>query len=286
MAIMIGTAQRAEPAKRASVLSCGVGGLCVRKWLRVASAAVLALAGPLVAAQEHSYTQADIENGARLYQSSCAGCHGPNGDMVPGIELQRGRFRRGTSDTEIMRIIQTGLPGTTMPPSSFTEAQAGAIVAFLRSAAPDAAGGTRVLRGSADNGRALFDGKGRCATCHRVNGAGPRVAPDLSDIGAIRPAREIEQKLVDPNALIRPANRMVDITMKDGARVTGHLLNQDTFSVQLLDSRERLLSLARADIRDSTIAKSSPMPSYRETLTAAELSDLVTYLVSLKGERP
>src|SRR5947209_14803610 len=98
--------------------------------------AILALALAAAAPQEHSYTQADIENGSRLYQSSCAGCHGPNGDMVPGIELQRGRFRRGTSDTEIMRIIQLGIPGTTMPPSNFTEAQAGTIVAFLRSAAP------------------------------------------------------------------------------------------------------------------------------------------------------
>src|SRR5436190_9557751 len=90
----------------------------------------------VMTAQEHSYTQADIENGSRLYQSSCAGCHGPGGDMVPGIDLLRSQFRRATSDTEIIRIIQAGIPGTTMPPSSFTETQAGTIVAFLRAAAP------------------------------------------------------------------------------------------------------------------------------------------------------
>jgi putative heme-binding domain-containing protein len=173
-----------------------------------------------------------------------------------------------------------------MPPSSFSEAQAGAIVAFLRSAAPPSEGGTRVLRGSAANGRAIFDGKGRCVTCHRVNGAGPRVAPDLTDIGAIRPARELEQKLVDPNALVRPANRSIEIVMKDGTKLSGHLLNQDTFSIQLLDSRERLLSLSKASLRDYTYVKNSPMPSYRDALTAGELSDLVSYLVSLKGERP
>jgi putative heme-binding domain-containing protein len=238
------------------------------------------------AAQEHSYTQADIENGARIYQSSCAGCHGPNGDMVPGIELQRGRFRRATSDTEIMRIIQFGIPGTTMPPSSFTEAQAGTVVAFLRSAAPGATGSTRVIRGDVTKGRSIFEGKGKCATCHRVDGVGPRVAPDLSDIGAIRQIRELEQKLVDPNALIRPANRTVEIVMKDGTKVTGHLLNQDTFSIQLLDSRERLLSVEKSNLRDYTYAKTSPMPSYRDALTGEELGDLMTYLVSLKGERP
>jgi putative heme-binding domain-containing protein len=112
------------------------------------------------------------------------------------------------------------------------------------------------------------------------------VAPDLSDIGAIRPARELEQKLVDPNALVRPANRSIELVLKDGTRLTGHLLNQDTFTIQLLDSNERLQSLAKANLRDYTYVKNSPMPSYRDTLNAAELSDLVTYLVSLKGERP
>jgi putative heme-binding domain-containing protein len=255
-----------------------------RRWFG-SGVGVLLLASAL-AAQEHSYTQADIENGARLYQSSCAGCHGPKGDMVPGVEIQRGRFRRATSDTEIMRIIQLGIPGTTMPPSSFSEAQAGTIVAFLRSAAPASEGGASTLRGNVVNGRAVFEGKGRCVTCHRINGIGPRVAPDLSDIGAIRPTRELEQKLIDPDALVRPANRSIEIVMKDGTKLTGHLLNQDTFSIQLLDSRERLLSVARADLRDYTYVKSSPMPSYRDTLTAGELSDVVTYLVSLKGERP
>jgi putative heme-binding domain-containing protein len=248
-------------------------------------AGVLVVASAL-AAQEHSYTQADIENGARLYQSSCAGCHGPSGDMVPGVDLQRGQFRRGSSDVEIMRIIQLGVPGTTMPPSSFSEAQAGSIVAFLRSTAPASDGGTRIVRGTVASGRAIFEGKGRCATCHRVNGIGPRVAPDLSDIGAIRQGRELEQKLVDPNAVVRPANRTVEIVMKDGTKLAGHLLNQDTFSIQLLDARERLLSVSKADLREYTYVKNSPMPSYRDTLTAAELSDVVTYLVSLKGERP
>jgi putative heme-binding domain-containing protein len=262
------------------LMRSALGACCVVSVLGVLHAAAVG------AAQEHSYTQAEIESGARLYQSSCAGCHGPNGEMVPGVELLGGRFRRGTSDVEIMRIIQLGIPGTTMPPANFTEAQAGAVVAFLRSAAPATAGGTRVVRGSAESGRSLFEGKGKCATCHRVNGLGPRVAPDLSDVGAIRPASELEQKLVDPNALIRPANRTVEVTMKDGSKITGHLLNQDTFSVQLLDSRERLRSLAKSELREYTILKASPMPSYRDTLTAAERSDLVTYLVSLKGERP
>jgi putative heme-binding domain-containing protein len=257
--------------------------------IRVLALLVLAAAA---APQEHSYTQSDIENGARLYQSSCAGCHGPNGDLVPGIELHRGQFRRATNDTEIIRIIQTGIPGTTMPPSSFSDAQAGAIVAYLRTAAPSSSpapsgrGGVSVARGDASRGKSLYSGKGQCATCHRVDGEGPRVAPDLSDIGAIRPAIELQQKLVDPNALVRPGNRFVEAVTKSGAKISGRLLNQDTFTVQLLDTNERLVSLARSDLKDFTFVKSSPMPSYRDKLTPGELDDLVAYLVSLKGFRP
>ena len=247
------------------------------------------IAAAVAAAQEHSYTQADIENGARLYQSSCAGCHGPNGDMVPGIELQRGQFRRATTDTEIMRIIQSGIPGTTMPPSSFTDPQAGSIVAYLRTASPSGGGrggAVTIAGGNPGNGRAIFDGKGRCATCHRVNGVGPRLAPDLSEIGTIRPAAELQQKLLDPNTTIRPGNRYIELTLKSGARTSGRLLNQDSFTIQLLDVNERLVSVSRSDLREMVFVKDSAMPSYRDALSRDELADVVAYLVTLKGYRP
>ena len=87
------------------------------------------------AQQGHGYTPADIENGGLLYQANCTACHGPDGDGVPSINLGSGRFRRGTTDDEIVKIILGGIPGTAMPPSSFSEGQAGTIVAYLRSLA-------------------------------------------------------------------------------------------------------------------------------------------------------
>src|SRR5207247_9938078 len=167
------------------------------------------MAASAVFAREHGYTTADIENGSLLYQSSCAGCHGPTGDMVPGIDLMRGQFRRGSTDTEIIRIIQTGIPGTTMPPSSFSDTQAGTIVAYLRSLAPAsgrAGAASDVPRRDIVKGNALFDGKADCAACHRVDGNGPRVAPDLSDIGAIRQPRVTHAQLLDSNFLGRLGN--------------------------------------------------------------------------------
>jgi len=244
--------------------------------------------GTLVA-QEHSYTPADIENGSRIFQSTCAGCHGQNGDGVAGIDLSRGQFRRGTSDTEIIKIIQTGIPGTTMPPHVLTDTEAGTVVAYLRNmatirrgAAPD------VLRGVGDpaRGKALFEGKGQCATCHRVNGKGSRLAPDLSEVGATRLLPELFQALLDPDATMRPGNRFFRVVTKDGATLTGRLLNQDSYSVQLLDANERLVSLLKANLREFGYVKSSPMPSVRDKLSAQEVDDVVGYLAALKGVNP
>jgi len=245
-----------------------------------------ASAAGTVAAQEHSYTPADIENGSRVFQSTCAGCHGQNGDGVAGIDLSRGQFRRGTSDTEIIKIIQTGIPGTTMPPHNLTDTQAGTVVAYLRNMATIRRGASPdVLRGVGDaaRGKTLFEGKGQCATCHRVGGKGPRLAPDLSEVGATRPLPELFQALLDPDANIRAGNRFFRAVTKDGATITGRLLNQDTFTVQLIDSNERLVSLTKANLREYGFVKSSPMPSVRDKLSVQEVDDLVGYLVTLKG---
>jgi putative heme-binding domain-containing protein len=249
----------------------------------------LAVAAATLVAQEHSYTPADIENGSGLYQSTCAGCHGPNGDGVPGLDLSRGQFRRGTSDTDIIKIIQTGIAGTPMPPHTFSDQQAGTIVAYLRNMATLRRGAAAdVLRGVGDpgRGRALFEGKGQCTSCHRVNGKGPRIGPDLSEVGATRPIPELHQALLDPSAMMSAGNRPFRAVTRDGATIQGRLLNQDTFSIQIIDASERLVSLSRSNLREAGFLKVSPMPSMRDKLTAQEVDDVVGYLLTLKGLNP
>src|SRR5215510_12741102 len=125
--------------------------------ISVLTLVALTLAAP-VWAQGHGYTPSDIENGGQLYQGNCTACHGPDGDGVPSINLGSGKFRRGTTDDEIVKIIIGGIPGTAMPPSSFSEGQAGTIVAYLRSLADSPATGP-TLKGDARRGRSLFEGK-------------------------------------------------------------------------------------------------------------------------------
>ena len=105
----------------------------------------------------------------------------------------------------------------------------------------------------------------------------------MSDIGALRRTAEIEQSILDPNAEVLPQNRFYRVVTKQGETITGRLLNLDSFNVLLLDSKERLLSLQRSNLREADFMKDSPMPSYRGKLSTQELADVVAYLNSLKG---
>lgn len=241
---------------------------------------VLGIAAGLPLVAQHSYGPADIEDGGKLFRANCVACHGPQGDLVEGVDLGHGKFRRASTEEGVIRIIQDGIPGTAMPPHNFSDFQAGTILAYLRAAAND----TRTkITGDAARGKAIFEGKGACSGCHRVYGVGSRTGPDLSDVGVMRRAAEIERSLVDPGAEGLPQNRYYRVTTKSGETITGRLLNEDTFSIQLLDSKERLLSLQRSDLREAGFLSQSPMPSYRDKLSKAERDDLLAYLVSLKG---
>jgi cytochrome c oxidase cbb3-type subunit 3 len=232
-------------------------------------------------AAQHSYSPADIEDGGKLFRTNCVSCHGPQGNLVDGVDLAHGKFRRASTEDGVIRIIQDGIPGTAMPPNNFTDYQAGTILAYLRSVATD--GRSAVPKGDAVRGKAIFEGKGGCAGCHRVYGVGSRVGPDLSDVGVMRRVAEIERSILDPDAEVLPQNRYYRVATKSGETIVGRLLNEDTFSVQILDTKERMLSFQRADLREAGFLSESPMPSYRDKLSESERADLINYLVSLKG---
>ena len=236
--------------------------------------------------QQHNYTPGDIEEGGRLYRINCIGCHGPEGNLVTGIDLGRNRFRRVSSDEEIVDVITNGIPGTGMPPNAIfgLRLRAYNVVAYLRSM--NANSGVRSIAaatGDATRGKALFEGKGACNTCHRVRGEGSRSGPDLSEAGLMLRAIEVETSILDPNASISATSPPFRVVKKDGTVVSGLLLNQDMFSVQMLDANGALASLQKSDLRESGLLKNSPMPSYRDKFTPQELADLIAYISALTG---
>jgi len=195
---------------------------------------------------QHSFTPADVENGGRLYRGNCLNCHGPDGDFIP-------------------------------------KQQADLVVAYLRSLAMSA-GHYSPAAGDKTRGKAIVESKGQCLTCHRISGNGSRVGPDLSDIGGFRRAGELAQSLVEPDAEIAPENRFFRVVMRNGTTFTAKLLNQDTFTMQFMNPNEQLVSLQKSDIREYTFLSKSSMPSYKDKLSSQELADVVSYLISLKGE--
>ena len=230
---------------------------------------------------DNQYADADIAYGAKVYAARCVNCHGTQGDAIGGVDLRSGRFRNAVIDRDLERFLRAGSPAG-MPAFALDSAEMAGTIAYLRNMnAVDAAS---VSAGDAARGRAVYDGKGGCGSCHRVGRAGSHVAPNLSDIGAVRSPASLERSLLDPTSQMMPINRPVRVVTKDGTVINGRRLNEDTYGLQLVDDRERLHSLVKADLREYAIGKTSPMPSFKGTLSNGEIADLVAHLLSLKGQ--
>ena len=248
-----------------------------------ATFALLLLAAGQAQAPVHDaqYPDADIAYGAKLYVDKCVNCHGSTGDNIGGVNLRSGKFRNAVIDRDLERFIRTGSPAG-MPAFALDAAEMAGVIAYLRNMNAYDAGTSKA--GDIARGRALVDGKGACMKCHRIGVAGARVAPNLSDIGTARSAGQLERSLLDPSSQMMPINRPVRVVKKDGTTISGRRLNEDTYSVQIIDDREQLHSLLKSDLREMNIVTTSPMPSYKGTLSDAEVADVVAYLLSLKGQ--
>jgi len=255
-----------------------------RPWFGNALVVVLLLgfhAGATGQQLEHGATPADLERGQQAFLSACASCHGTGGDAVPNVMLTAGTYRRATTDQQLMNLIRSGIPGTAMPPSNLSEAQAALLVAYLRSLrAPTSAPIATGLAGNAAAGKSLYAAS-ECSTCHRVSGQGGFLGPDLSSVGVTRAVPELERALLDPSADIRTGSRTVTVVAKDGKSTVGRLLNQDTTSLQWIDAAGKLTAVRKDALRQWDVMTMSAMPSYAAKLSGQQLADLVSYLQTL-----
>lgn len=233
-----------------------------------------------VLAQVQTFTQADVEAGGRIYRSHCAECHGLRGEGGRGPDLQRGEYFHGSSDEALYRTIDQGIPGTEMPGVYFEGRQIWQLVAFVRSLARGAA--AEPLPGDARRGQQIY-GKLGCATCHAIGATGGRTGPELTWIGTSRPPSHLRQSILEPGAEIAERWRQVEIVDAGGKLHRGFVLNEDSFSIRLLDENANLRSFSRTQLKKVHVeTRESAMPSYRGRVTDAELDDLVAYLSSLR----
>jgi putative heme-binding domain-containing protein len=233
-----------------------------------------------------------VQEGRSIFRTDCSLCHGMDArGAAKGPDLTTGRWTHGSSDREIFETITNGVPGTEMPANDLSEAEAGAVIAFLRKSAANS--GERAV-GSAENGERTFFGKGYCVRCHMVDGKGGRLGPDLSRSGVARSARYLSDSIrfpdkdlaegtTDPNSGFPSVYDTVTVVTKGGQHFTGVAKNEDPFSLQLMDQGEQLRFFLKQDLKEVTHEPKSLMPAYDERmLSEQELHDLVAYLAGLR----
>ena len=131
----------------------------------------------------------------------------------------------------------------------------------------------------------MFAGKGDCARCHIVNGTGGRLGPDLSHIADRREISELRADLTNPDTEVAPRWWTLIVTHNNGSVIRGLRMDEDSFSLRLMDAEENLRSFSKSQLGGLERDKSSTMPSYAQSLTTQEQNDLVAYLLTLRREQ-
>ena len=224
----------------------------------------------------------DRARGGAFYRSQCANCHGIDGKGgASGPSLVAGTFRHASNDEGLFRVITKGVAGTSMPGFSMNGREIWQIVAYVRSMSIGRTGGA--TSGNAAAGKEIFAAS-KCLDCHWLNGEGAARGLDLSAIGTRLTPGELRTALIEPSAEVAPEYWQWRAVKKDSTELRGQRLNEDTFSVQILDAAGRLRSVDKAELKSQSLEQKSGMPSFQGKLSEGQLNDLVAFLATLKGD--
>ena len=255
---------------------------------RIVTTAILTLTPGLLLSQEKerpqalsALSEADITQGATLYQAHCSVCHGVDGSGGKGPNLRRPNYHRAGDDEALLRVIRQGIREAGMPRGwMMNSLELRRVGGYLRSIGRKAAA---PLPGDSERGRAVYEKQG-CPSCHIIRGEGGSLGPELSEVGLRRGAPHLRESILNPGGDQPENNPFVEVVSANGAEIRGLLVNEDVFSIQIRDASNRFHSLEKRQLRDLRRPKDqSLMPRY--DLAGAELDDLVAYLAALRGEQ-
>jgi cytochrome c oxidase cbb3-type subunit 3 len=237
--------------------------------------------------------------GESQFRINCAFCHGLGArGGGRGPDLTRAQKKHGNTDEELYHTINEGVPGTAMPANGTTGQGVGMtaeevweVISYIRSVEKKTA-----VTGNATKGDALFHGTAGCATCHMVNGKGGRLGPELSSTGAARsldslaesvrnPSRRLAWGLIESTKEFPQEYSSVNVETADGQKFSGVVLNEDNFTLQMMDMREQILLFEKDKLKACEISRASRMPAYdSKMLSDSELRDIIAYLVSVSAK--
>jgi putative heme-binding domain-containing protein len=224
-----------------------------------------------------------IRGGMGLFRGRCADCHGMDAHGVRAPDITQ-VWASGRTDEGLFKIVKGGIPGTEMPanPRIF-DYEAWQILAYLRTLAAPAP--TDPPRGDAAKGETVF--RAMCASCHRANGAGGRLGPDLSRVGSARSRELMVRRIRGGVEGFRQGYEPVTLTPQTGPPISGVKKNEDLFSVQIMDTGERIQGFEKDKMKSVENGARSAMPVFSSNrLSDADLDDLLRYLQTLRGFDP
>ena len=261
-------------------------------------------AGTALLGQDHNPFAGDAEAAKRgefHFRINCAFCHGLGArGGGRGPDLTRAQKRHGNSDAEMFTTINQGVPGTAMPPNGttgqgvgMTEEEVWDVITYIRSVQLRA---PAQPAGDSAHGRQLFYGDANCSGCHMVEGKGGRLGPDLTAVGMARAADAIVDSVRNPSRRLAPGlleatkefpqeYETVTVVTPAGQEIKGVTMNEDNFSLQVMDASEQIHLFEKDKLRSIKKSRMSMMPIYgAAVLSDKDLQDIVAYLQSVGGK--
>ena len=261
---------------------------------------VMALTGILAADNRNPFAKDPkaAKAGESEFRINCALCHGLGArGGGRGPDLTRARKKHVHSDAEMFQVISNGIPGTAMPANGtngqgvgMTDEEIWQIITYIRSVEVKAP--SKPI-GNAAHGKELFYGDANCSLCHIVEGKGGRVGPDLTSVGGSRtreaiidsvrnPSRRLAWGLTESTKEFPQEYETVTVVTADGKEIKGVALNEDNFTVQMMDTSENIYLLEKAKLRSFQKNRESMMPVYKaDILSDKDLDDIVAFLISV-----
>lgn len=238
--------------------------------------------------------------GEYQFRLNCAFCHGLGArGGGRGPDLTRAK-RHGSSDPEVFHNIHDGIAGTAMPAATnggigvgMSDEEIWQVVTYIRSVEVKA---SAQPVGNGEHGRELFNGALGCSTCHMIQGKGGRLGPDLTSVGASRSSEYLAESLRNPSRRLAqgifeamkefPQEYVsVSAVTAEGTKLSGVVLNEDQFTLQMLDTREQLHLLEKDKLRSLEKQRESAMPAYdQKILSDKDLRDLIAYLQTVGAQ--
>lgn len=232
------------------------------------------------------------------FRINCALCHGLGAHGGGrGPDLTGAQKRHVHSDEEMFQVISNGIPGTVMPANGtngqgvgMTDEEIWQITTYIRSVEVKA---PAHLTGNTAHGKELFYGDANCSLCHMIEGKGGRVGPELTGVGGSRtreaiidsvrsPSRRLAWGLTESTKEFPQEYETITVVTVDGKEIKGVALNEDNFSVQMMDSSEKIYLLDKDKLRSFRKSRDSLMPQYTsDGLSDKDLEDIVAYLISV-----